>query len=73
MINTTRGPAHKIAGWQHLRHRTEDNHLSVRLILTVVRVLGVSSEDEKAACFLPGKLSSQRFRGTSGPTWWNAG
>ncbi|ROR00377.1 hypothetical protein EDE04_6943 [Streptomyces sp. 2132.2] len=30
-------------------------------MLTVVQVLGVSSEDEMVACFLSGELSSQRF------------
>ncbi|KOU54199.1 hypothetical protein ADK54_02260 [Streptomyces sp. WM6378] len=30
-------------------------------MLTVVQVLGVSSEDETIACFLSGELSSQRF------------
>ncbi|MFJ3908229.1 hypothetical protein [Streptomyces vinaceus] len=30
-------------------------------MLTVVQVLGVSSEDERVACFLSGELSSRRF------------
>lgn len=30
-------------------------------MLTVVQVLGVSSEDEMVACFLSGELSSRRF------------
>ncbi|WP_234377152.1 hypothetical protein [Streptomyces sp. TP-A0356] len=30
-------------------------------MLTVVQVLGMSSEDEMVACFLSGELSSQRF------------
>ncbi len=30
-------------------------------MLTVVQVLGVSSEDEMVACFLSGELSGQRF------------
>jgi hypothetical protein len=32
-------------------------------MLTVMRILGVSSEDEMIACFLRGELSSQRFGG----------
>ncbi|MCX5213156.1 hypothetical protein OG689_28475 [Kitasatospora sp. NBC_00240] len=34
---------------------------SVTPMLTVVRVLGMSSEDEMVACFLSGELSSRRF------------
>lgn len=30
-------------------------------MLTVVQVLGMSSEDEMVACFLNGELSSRRF------------